>query len=59
MKRTPQHIRADYGGGLSRSAELYALLKNEFRIGIEQTGTYSSWFNNKLERHIQTACGML
>ena len=59
MNRTTQHVRTDCGGELARSAEFCATMKNEFQIGIERTGTYSSWFNGKVERHIQTACGML
>ena len=28
-------------------------------MGLERTGTYSSWLNGKTERYIQTARGML
>jgi hypothetical protein len=57
--RSTQHIRTDGGGELARSSEFCALLKDKFQIGVERTGTYSSWLNGKVERHIQTACGML
>ena len=42
MNRTTQHIRIGCGVELARSAEFCALIKNEFQIEIEQTGTYSS-----------------
>ena len=57
--RKVQHIGTDCGGELARSSEFCALLKNSFQIALERTGTYSSWLNGKVERHIQTACGML
>ena len=59
MNRITQHIRTYCGEEIARSVEFCALTKNGFQIGIEQTGTYSSWFNRKVERHIQTACRML
>ena len=57
--RSTQHVRTDCGGELARSSEFCALLKDKFQVGVERTGTYSSWLNDKVERHIQTACGML
>ena len=59
MGRAVQHIRTDCGGELAGSSEFCALVKNTFQVGVERTGTYSSWLNGKVERHAQTACGML
>ena len=59
MNRKSQYIRKDCGVKQARLAEVCALLRKEFQIGIERKGTYSSLFNRKLERHIQTASGML
>ena len=59
MGREVQHIRTDVGGELAGSSEFCALIKNKFQVGLERTGTYSSWLNGKAERHVQTACAML
>ena len=59
MGREVQHIRTDQRGELAGSSELCAILKENFQVGLERTGTYSSWLNGKAERHVQTACVML
>ena len=59
MERKVQPIRTDCGGELAGSSEFCALIKNKFAVGLERTGTYSSWLNGKAERHVQTACNML
>ena len=54
-----QHTRTDIGGELAGSSEFCALIKNKFQVGMEKTGTYSSLLKGKVERHVQTSCGML
>ena len=51
MGRECSHIRTDLGGELTRSSEFCHMLKEEFQIVLERTGTYSSWLNGKNERH--------
>ena len=58
MGRAVSHIRTDLGGELARSDELCAMLKDEFQIVLERTGTYSSWMNGKVERHNRTITEM-
>ena len=53
------HIIKDVDRVLSKCAEFCAMLKDEFQIMIELTGTYSSWSNENLECHSQTACNMI
>ena len=59
MGRPVSHIRTDLGGELAGSAEFCAMLKDEFQIALERTGTYSSWMNGKVERHNQTVTEMI
>ena len=49
MGREVQHIRTDCGGELVGSSEFCAFIKNKFEVGLERTGTYSSWLNGKAE----------
>ena len=59
MDRSVQYIYTDCEGGLTGSSEFCAVIKNNFQVGLEQTGTYSSWLNYKTGQHIQTVCRML
>lgn len=42
IEREVQHIRTDYDGEPAGSSKFCALIKNNFEVGFEQTGTYSS-----------------
>ena len=42
MVREVQHIRIDQGEELAGLSELCALLKENFQVGLERIGTYSS-----------------
>ena len=59
MGREVQYIRTDVGGELAGSSEFWALIKNKFQVGLERTGTYSSWLNGKAERYVRAGCDIL
>ena len=54
MGRQVVNIRIFLGGELARSSEFYNLLVKEYQCGLKTTGEYSSWLNEKAERHIRT-----
>ena len=59
MGREVQHIRTNCSSELAGSFEFCALITNKFEVGLERTVTYSSWLNDKAERHVKTACNMI